>query len=390
MSREHKKDKTDKDVKKSHKPSNIEEFVLKILERLNDTLKQFSSPEGHANLELPDAIGPETESVLNEVSTDGPITRVRKMIIIPGDDKNQIESIMGKLMNAREADINNGLRTAFAQIHKAKISGEVAYQAQAIRSLDRLISESSVENRESLAATRNLVLSGETSKLDAANFRLRNVFASRVSTDTNTRLAYTSLSTQFGEGYQLCPKSVHQIGKAIPMEISKCRDNCIDSRVTKDGAITCAYADWLRKSADNNGLVEARLERVKHNLNGTTLNKTGQSDPIKNWEGQLDEIRSKFPAAEESSMESTLGNTDKSLFGHQGEAIKSIQELIKSKDKEKSNKKTQEESLEVDRTNEDYDDETLEAMLEDEREPFTEQELEMMIEELLEDSRNKD
>jgi hypothetical protein len=341
----------------------------------------------HEPLDLPDAIGPATDDVLKDAADSAPVTKVRKLIVIPGGDKGKVEELMDKLMSAREADINNGLRTVFAQVHKAKTSGDVAYQMQAVRSLDTLIREASSDTKEALSKVRSLVLSGDQAQLDAANFRLRNVFASRVSTESNTRLAYTSLSTQFGEGYQLCPKSVHQIGKAIPMEISKCRDNCIDCRVTRDGAVTCAYADWLRKSADNHELVEARLERVKHNLNGTTLNKIGAPDPIKNWEGQLEEIRDKYPEAKEKSMETTLGDTDKGLFGHQGEAIKRIQELLESK---KDSGKTREEALETDHTNEDYDDETLEQMLEDEREPFNEQELDMMIEELLSDSRNKE
>lgn len=383
MSKEHKK--TDKE--KAPKKTNIEEFVCQMLERLNGALKQMQKSVEHEPLDLPDAIGPETDDVLKDMAESGPVTKVRKFIVIPGNDKGKVEEIMNKLMSAREADINNGLRTVFAQVHKAKTSGDVAYQAQAIRSLDVLIREASNDTKEALTKVRTLVLSGDQAQLDAANFRLRNVFASRVDSNTNTRLAYTSLSTQFGEGYQLCPKSVHQIGKAIPMEISKCRDNCIDCRVTRDGAVTCAYAEWLRKSADNHELAEARLERVKHNLNGTTLNKIGAADPIKNWEGQLDEIRSRYPESKEKSMETTLGDTDKGMFGHQGEAIKRIQELLDSK---KDSGKTQEQGLEIDRTNEDYDDETLEEMLEDEREPFTEQELDMMIEELLADSRNQE
>lgn len=383
MSKEHKK--TDKE--KAPKKTNIEEFVCQMLERLNGALKQMQKSVEHEPLDLPDAIGPATDDVLKDVAESAPVTKVRKLIVIPGGDKGKIEELMGKLMSAREADINNGLRTVFAQVHKAKTSGDVAYQMQAVRSLDTLIREASSDTKEALSKVRSLVLSGDQAQLDAANFRLRNVFASRVSTESNTRLAYTSLSTQFGEGYQLCPKSVHQIGKAIPMEISKCRDNCIDCRVTRDGAVTCAYADWLRKSADNHELVEARLERVKHNLNGTTLNKIGAPDQIKNWEGQLEEIRDKYPEAKEKSIETTLGDTDKGLFGHQGEAIKRIQELLESK---KDSGKTQEKSLEADHANEDYDDETLEQMLEDEREPFNEQELDMMIEELLADSRNKE
>lgn len=62
----------------------------------------------------------------------------------------------------------------------------------------------------------------------------------------NRRVAYTSLSTQNNEPYLLCPKGNFQGKGAVPMEISKCRDNCIDSRVGKDGSVSCAYQDWLK------------------------------------------------------------------------------------------------------------------------------------------------
>lgn len=382
MSEEHKK--TDK--KQSHKPGNIEEFVCKILDRINGVLEQMPKAMSHENLELPEPIGSETESVLKEISENEPITKIRKLIVIPGrHGVDKIEEVLNKLMSAREADINNGLRAVFAQVHKAKTSGEPVYQLMAIKSLDTLIKEADDKTKPALITARNLVLSGDATQMDAANFRVRNVFSSRV--NSNTRLAYTSLSTQDGEGYMLCPKSVHQIGKALPIEISKCRDNCIDCRVNRDGAISCAYADWLRKSADNHELVEARLERVKHNLNGTTLNKIGQPDPVQGWEGQLDEIRAKYPVKKEISMEHTLESTDKALFGHQGDAIKRIQEMLDSKNEPNT---VQEQSLERDHASDEFDDETLEELLESERDPFTEQELDMMIEELLESSRNKE
>ena len=380
------KEQKNTDNEQTHKPSNIEDFVCNMLERLNVALKNLNESVENKELELPDAIGPETEDVLNQIKHDEPITKIRKVIVIPGRDKDKVEEILGKLMSAREADINNGLRQVFAQVHKVKTNGGVAHQIQAIKSLDSLIREASGSTKDELIKARQLVLSGENSQLDAANFRLRNIFASRV--DSNVRLAYTSLSTQFGEGYQLCPKSMHQIGKVIPMEVSKCRDNCIDCRVTRDGAVSCAYAEWLRKSADNHNLVDGRLEKVKHNLNSNLLGKLDQPDSHKGWEGQLDDIREKYPVAEESSIEQTLDNRDKSMFGHQGEAIKRIQEFLNKNSDDAS--KTNEESLETDRTNDDYDDATLEEMLEDEREPFNEQELEMMIEELLDEARNKE
>jgi hypothetical protein len=87
----------------------------------------------------------------------------------------------------------------------------------------------------------------------------------------STRLAYTSLSTQFNEPYLLCPKGKVEFGHAIPMETSKCRENCIDSRIAKDGSVTCAYQDWLRVTADTHAKMENRLNKLRHPDNAKNL-----------------------------------------------------------------------------------------------------------------------
>ena len=373
------------------KAENIQQFVCEMLKRVQEMKNSLKpSMDSVPHLDFPNAIGPETDSVIDEMRNDEPIARVRKFIILPGKDREsgmgKIEDMLRKLMAARDKDIDGGMREVFASVRHAKTSGSPVYQMHALRQIDSLLREVDAEIANELRTVKSSVLAGTENDLDAASFRLRNVFASRMGSP-NVRLAYTSLSTQFGEGYQLCPKAAHQIGRALPMEISKCRDNCIDSRVTRDGAVTCAYADWLRKAADNYKASEDRIERVKHDLNDKTLNETNAPDPVKSYEGQLNETRDKYTQIDEKCMESNLDSMEKAQFGHQGETLKRIQDLLTDK---RNNSETREEALDESRTDEDYDNTSLEQMLEDEREPLNEQELDMLLEELLASARTED
>ena len=139
----------------------------------------------------------------------------------------------------------------------------------------------------------SLILEGSKESVQSASNLIKTVFSSKVP-QSNVRLAYTSLSTQPGEPYQMCPKAQKQIGWAIPMELSKCRDNCIDSRKTKDGKVSCAYQDWLRVVADNQESVMERLNaaRIQDNEGIKTLNeitRPGPADDEKPREQMLEE-----------------------------------------------------------------------------------------------------
>ena len=88
---------------------------------------------------------------------------------------------------------------------------------------------------------------------------------SEITPKENRRVAYTTLFTQANEPFLLCPKGKFQGFKSpIPMEISKCRENCIDSRVDKSGHVTCAYQDWLKVAFQSHDEVMARLDVHKH------------------------------------------------------------------------------------------------------------------------------
>lgn len=381
---------------RSESGPSVAEFADRIVKKLTEMLTSGGkSPlKDLEDIDLPEPCGPETEKAIEELGASEPITRLRRIVIVkPGDaeavadDKDEVEDHMRRLMAARNRDFDNGVRQIFAAVHQAKTEGDGDAQLRAVRLLDSLIREASDDERDGLESARKSVLAGTDTDLDAATFRVRQVFASRVGPG-NVRLAYTSLATQFGEGYQLCPKAAHQIGKAIPMELSKCRDNCIDSRTTRDGHVTCAYADWLRRAADNHKAVEDRLERVQHDLNKETLGtlKDGERskpETVKSIEGQMDEIRAKYPEHKDESIEASFA--DKSVeLGHRENPIKRIQDmLLKSKGEE-----TMEEELGDARENGlDYDDSTLEQMLEDEHHGIEDSDLDMLVEELLDSAR---
>jgi hypothetical protein len=157
------------------------------------------------------------------------------------------------------------------------------------------------------------------------------VFASEVK-HPNVRVAfYENPRAQDEEPYQLCPKARHQIGHAVPMPVSSCRDNCIDSRVTRDGKISCAYQDWLQRAADNHINVIERLDEVhpednaKNRLNlkdGERFNPDSMAIDLMTFEHRMaDKLKkikeSKKSKQVEKNIEARL--EDKSvLTGHQG------------------------------------------------------------------------
>ena len=232
---------------------------------------------------------------------------------------NRLSEDLGEI---REASHNAALRTIFACVHSAKTKREASHQVQAVKLLDWLIKDVNTEyDKANLEQARRSVLSGTYDDFDAANFRVRNVFASRIPQGQMLRTAYTTLSGQDGEGYQMCPKAQYQIGRALPMEISKCRDNCIDSRVTREGKVTCAYAEWLRV-ADNHNSAMNRLDVVKHDLNDATRMELkgkdrGKLEEPDSLEGMIDKKRNGLTI--DTCYDEALDSKDAGGYKHKGE-----------------------------------------------------------------------
>ena len=210
----------------------------------------------------------------------GGVNGIVKIIKVHGPESiHHLAEITETLRATRSAYHLSTLRGVFGAVNAAMRGVNAGHnQADAVCALEKLALDSP-EHKMALLSARDSVLAGTSSHLDAATFRVRGVFAaylpnqSRIAgkDSVNERLAYTSLSTQGGEGYLLCPKAEHQIGRLIPMEISKCRDNCIDSRTARDGTVTCAYRQWLKVSADNQDALNARLDVQRHPDNASHL-----------------------------------------------------------------------------------------------------------------------
>jgi hypothetical protein len=334
----------------------------------------------------------------------GGVKGIIKIIHIKSPEKaDTFASILSDLQAVRKAQKLNSMRQIFAHVDTMKNNDKIAqYQLEATKYAEQLMEDAdNIEEFCKLSAVKKSVLKGNEEDLDIASYRIRDIFASYVPKQ-NTRLAYTSLVTQEDEPYLLCPKARYQIGVAKPMEISKCRDNCIDSRTTNQGKTVCAYAEWL-KIADNQNAVNTRLEVHRNpdnednllNLNqGERTKKTTYNE--KNYEQRLEEIKKvEIP---EFGVEKRLDDASEVELGHHGEAKESIQDYLESKEKIPTPQKRQagkkadtidaesEDTMGeqiADSNGEELGDETIEAMLRDEFGGLNDAELDETVEMLL-------
>lgn len=326
---------------------------------------------------------------------------------IKNSDTDRFAEMLESIENIRIAEQSSLLREIFSFIHSAKKGKRVAFcQTESINKLNKLAANAiSDEEKKAIEAIKKQILLGSNENFDAASYRTQTAFASYVP-NQNVRLAYTSLSTQDGEPFLLCPKARYQIGVSKPMEISKCRDNCIDSRTTTDGKTVCAFAEWL-KLADTQQAVNERMEvhrspDNKENL--LTLNKNERSKPLKDneksWEERFEEMD--YSDVPEKSLEARLDDASEAELGHHGEhEEESLNEVLGKKLTTAGKKKTPkidpekedalgaqiEESHENDE--DEFDDATIEAMLEDDRVGLTEEELDMLLDEWLAKKRDE-
>ncbi len=192
----------------------------------------------------------------------------------PNEAVVKLSSVMDRLMNTRNSQLRTLLRHAYNSLQNA--SGETneavkleklahklddrscgAWQLEAVETLDEILS---MNDNISLKVARKHILKGNEFNYRKAMEILKDEFEF-LTPSANVRVAYTTLFTQDNEAYLLCPKGVYQsTGNApVPMEISKCRWNCIDSRVAKDGTVSCAYQDWLKVAFEPNAKVISRL-----------------------------------------------------------------------------------------------------------------------------------
>lgn len=145
------------------------------------------------------------------------------------------------------------------------------WQIKSIEAIDKLACLVDRNERVALTNLRTKVLSGDKKELLYAKDYIKACYETLTPKETR-RLAYTTLSTQDNEPYLMCPKGKYTFGKPVAMEVSKCRFNCIDSRVAEDGSVTCAYQDWLKVAFISHDETFARLDVHRSPDNDQNIN----------------------------------------------------------------------------------------------------------------------
>jgi hypothetical protein len=288
------------------------------------------------------------DPVISAFKNMGGPENIVKIVALPGKEAHHhLHHAFNKLNNIKLAEERNTLRYAYMALqnflnknNEAARLERVAYkstdksagywQIEAINSLDKLKKFAATSLRISkLESARNVVLSGNKLQTTKVSNYLHNWY-SEITPKENRRVAYTSLSTQANEPYLLCPKGKFQGYKSpIPMEISKCRENCIDSRVDKEGHVTCAYQDWLKVAFQSHDEVMARLDVHKHPDNEAnalelkegerskklTEGEIGFEARFENSDRGANKIRGKQNV--DDSREKQLSDAKQSSYGHQ-------------------------------------------------------------------------
>lgn len=315
------------------------------LSGLGDDAMPMSSPFHVLNM---DDFG--DDPVVSAFKNMGGPDHIVKIVALPAKEAHQhLHHAYNKLNNIKIAEERNTLRYAYMALqnflnkeNEAARLERVAYksnkkssgywQIEAIQTIDKLKNFASTSTRiAKLESARNIVLSGNKNQtVKVANY-VHNWY-SEITPKENRRVAYTTLSTQANEPYLLCPKGKFNGSNhygPVPMEVSKCRENCIDSRVDRDGHVTCAYQDWLKVAFQSHDEVMARLDVHKHpdnEANALELKEGERSKKLTEgeigYEARFDhsdrganKVRGKHNITD--SMEKQLSDAKQSSYGHQ-------------------------------------------------------------------------
>jgi hypothetical protein len=224
------------------------------------------------------------------------------------------------------------------------------------------------------------VLTGTSEFIDAAKYRTHKVFAANVEAP-NIRVAYTQLSTQPGEDFLMCPKGLDMLGYPVAMEISKCRDNCIDSRVNREtGVVTCGYKNWINRVADTNANALARLEVHRHPDNKKNLlsldGKRGNPDEGESIEASLTSTKANDSKPTSDSREKQLEK-----FHTEGERLQD--------QKYKNTKEKTSIGVDVRNTNKNFADKSFYSILEKNQKDLNDEEVNLGLDQWLAKNREK-
>lgn len=342
---------------------------------------------------------PVVEHFKNDMGGCGGMIKILKITPV-SEAVEKLSIAYNTLNNIRIANRAKELGEIFDNINRAAAPMGAKHQLIAVQKLEKLAKDSSREERFALLKARDAVLKGTPEHLDAAGFRVRGVFA-QYAPETMVRTAYTNLETQSGDLIMM-PQGKHQLGHPTTLELSKFRDQSVDAKIDPNtGNVTNGYLDF-EKRRDNSEAARNRFEVHRNPVNDEsllTLAKGERSKPLttneRTYEQRLDEdTKGRYNEKEwNKSREEALDRAKEANLGHHGEPKEdeSIARTL-SKNAAKYNKidpdseDTFGEQL-SDGHNPVKDGLTLEEMLKDERVGLTEDELDMLLEEWLEQSR---
>jgi hypothetical protein len=182
--------------------------------------------------------------------------------------RKELRNIFASLQSA--LDINNDAVKLERKASKMKTASRGFHQGESLCGVESLLKIANNKEYNTLVDVEKMISAGGYVFLSRASEIVKNMYES-YSTPRNTRVAYTTLATQDGEPYLMCPKGIYINGQAVPMEVSKCRDNCIDSRKEKDGSVSCNYQAWIKQSFQTHDVVMGRLDTTRHPDNEANL-----------------------------------------------------------------------------------------------------------------------
>lgn len=217
------------------------------------------------------------DPMVSNFFNNGLMDKVVKIIKLPDENAHsKMIECANEFDNFRKSCLRSSLRQAFNALQNASNNNNDAvkmervasklenkstgmWQLEALENIDQCFKFASSNEYDFIKTARDLALEGQKDYLETASDMIKSIFED-LTPKPNTRVAYTTLGTQDNEPYLLCPKGNFQGKHAVPMEVSKCRENCIDSRVDKDGTVSCAYESWLKQVFEPQNKVLGRLD----------------------------------------------------------------------------------------------------------------------------------
>jgi hypothetical protein len=345
-----------------------------------------------------DNADPVVNNFKNEMGGVGGMIKILK---ISGPNSLEKLAVMyDKLNQIRIANRATELQEVFQHVNNLAAGKGARHQLIAVQKLEKLAKDSSKEERFALLKAKDAILEGTAQHLDAAGFRIRGVF-SQYAPEKMVRTAYTNLETQSGELIMM-PQGKHQLGYPTTLELSKFRDHSVDAKIDPNtGEVKNGYVGFEQRR-DNMEAARNRFEIHRNPVNDEsllTLAKNERAKPLtkneRNFEQRLDEdVKGRYDEKSwEKSREQMLDDTPEAKLGHHGEPKEDesiARTLSKTAQKYDKIDPKSDDTLGGQIANSHKDikkDMTLEEMLDDERVGLTDEELDMLLEEWLEKSR---